>query len=61
MITIYYFSLITRKQEEMQCDYPEQAVSFIQNTKASAIITGISCVDDEDLQYINERNYYEKR
>ena len=55
MITIYYFSLITRKQEETQFDYPEQAIEFIQNTKASVIITGISCIDDEDLQYINAR------
>lgn len=55
MITVYYYSLITRKQEEMEFDYPEEVVNFINTAKNSILLTGISCVEDEDMQYINAR------
>lgn len=55
MITVNYFDFNSGKMQDREFDYPEDAVSFIQENKNDIIVTMYSCVDSEDYDYISAR------
>ena len=55
MITVFYFDFSTEKPGEKQFDNPDDAVEFINKHAAPLFVTGYSCIDGDDAEYINAR------
>ena len=55
MITVWYFNSKSKQSEEKVFDYPNDAVEFINNHDKTIFVTGWSCVDTDDADYINAR------